>query len=1077
MKKRARLVSKIVLLCSMQQGMGMLWGQQPLLFKHLTVESGLSTNSTLSIAQDSSGYLWVGTMDGLNRYDGNRVSIYRAFLQSFWQGAKRKITCLLVDRRNRLWIGTNDGIFIYQKETDSFQAFFSDKAKPSSLSQNSINELYLDRSGSVWIASDMGLDKATWKGDSLSILPVPLLIQNNIAVKKVLCIYETAGGPYLVGTNNGLVRLRYGSGKQPTQTEWVAPGYEVTTIAEDGQHRFWIGTRSSGLLKLDETCRILTSFRQGDGKNNLLSNVIRKIHLDGKGGLWIGTIKGLNILNIHTGQIGSYVHNPTDKNTLNFNSIYDIFQDRQDNIWIATFFGGLNYVEAMGTPFKVYQDGSGIKGVSSNIISSIIEDEKGNLWIGTEAEGLNKFDTGRLVFKPIKNDANHPDILSSNLVKAMLMVDREIWLGLHEGGINVISEDGKRIASFDAGSAPNSINSRHVTSLMRDHLGRIWIGHETEGINIYDPKSRTMKDFEVVFPGEKLNSKAISALFMDSDHNIWIGSWQGLSVLGRSDSRLQVILPHTPDGQQLSDFIYSIREDRQHQIWVAAYSGLYTYNKAKKQMVKFIVPNDPGNYVPVGIVPDDVNNLWVSTNNGLKLIDAARKQVYTFTIQDGLPGNVFNANSVFLDSRGLLFFGGYNGLVEFNPKNIVLNRMTPLVDFNGLQVNGKAIRVGDSTGILPVNISNIGKVSLRYDQNVIDIDYAVMNLVKPAKNRSAYLLEGFDRNWIYPESHRASFTNLPPGNYRLMIKAANNDGIWNQAPGVLEITILPPPWKTWWAYTLYALALCLLAFGIIYFISSRTALRRKIRYEQMMYEKQQELYQMKMDFFTHISHELRTPLTLIVGPLEVLNQILPGNQQVQKMLNTIGKNTERMIKLTNDLLAFRKAEAGHTQLATEEADIVAFAKTVFEKFEEEATRKSIHYNFEPLVPLLHANFDKHHMEIVLTNLLSNAFKFTDTNGEIILSVNEPQNGLVEIMVCDNGIGIPLESQEKIFTGFFQAGSVRKKDQGSGIGLAFSKRLVELHGGSLTFQSGISGSTEKMKTCFTVSIPVKASVIT
>jgi hypothetical protein len=429
---------------------------------------------------------------------------------------------------------------------------------------------------------------------------------------------------------------------------------------------------------------------------------------------------------------------------------------------------------------------------------------------------------------------------------------------------------------------PIPFNSRHVTSLMRDHLGRIWIGHETEGINIYDPQTRAMKDFEVVFPGEKLNSKAISALFMDSDQNIWIGSWQGLSVLERSGSGLQVIPQNTPEGQQISDYIYSIREDKQHHIWVATYSGLYTYDKAKKQMIRFNVPNDPGNYVPVGMVPDDANNLWVSTNKGLKLIDAGREHVYTFTVQDGLPGNVFNANSVFLDSRGHLFFGGYNGLVEFDPRDIVLNRRAPLVKFNGLQVNGKAIRVGDSTEILPLNISNIEKVRLRYDQNMIDVDFAVMNLVKPAKNRSAYLLEGYDKNWIYPETHRASYTNLPPGNYRLMIKAANNDGIWNETPEILAIEVLPPPWKTWWAYSLYAFGIGLLAFGVIYFFSSRTAMRRKIRYEHMMYEKQQELYQMKMDFFTHISHELRTPLTLIVGPLEMLMQMLPGNSRCKK---------------------------------------------------------------------------------------------------------------------------------------------------------------------------------------------------
>ena len=1072
MKNRTRLTIKIVLLCVLQAGMYTLRGQQPLSFKHLTVESGLSSNSTLSIAQDQSGYLWVGTMDGLNRYDGSQIRIYRSFLYGHWHGTQRKITCLLVDRKDRLWIGTNDGLFIYQQETESFLAFFTNKNEPNSLSHNSILALYLDRGGAVWIGTENGLHKAKRDRDSLAFVRIPLPAKNSAAAKKVYSVLETSQGELLAGTNEGLLRLSFGTGQLPVETAFVQSGMEVTSLVEDSQRQFWVGTRTSGLLKLDQHYQLLDSFDEKDIRNGLLSNVIRKLHLDAKGNLWIGTMKGLNILHLPSGKLASYEHKPEDNQTLNFNSIYDIFQDRQHNTWIATFFGGLNYAEAMENPFRIYQDGAGTKGVSSNIISTIIEDKSGQLWVGTEAEGVNVFDPVRKVFKAIRNDANHSDVLSSNLVKDMLMVDDKIWLGLHEGGVTVVDLNGRRIATFDAGVGPNAINSRHVNSLMLDHQGRIWIGHEAEGINIYDPRTRTMKDFHQVFPGKQLNSKAITALFKDTENNIWIGTWQGLSVLDKSGINLQVIAKSVDDDQQLSDYIYCIREDKDHHIWVAAHSGLYTYDKVQKKLRKFGLSSNRRNYVPVSIVADNNNNLWVGTKQGLKLIDAARKQVFTFNVEDGLPGNVFNSNSSFIDSRGQLFLGSHNGLIEFDPRDIAINKYAPSVEFTGLQVHGKVITAGDSTGVLPANISTMRKIQLRYDQNVIDIDYAVMNLIKPAKNRSAYLLEGYDRDWIYPENNRASFTNLPTGNYRLLVKAANNDGIWNETPAVLQIEVLPPPWKTWWAYTLYALTLGLLAFGIAYFFSSRTAMRRRLRYEHMMYVKQQELYQMKMDFFTHISHELRTPLTLIVGPLEVLAQMLTGNQQAQKMLHTIRHNAERLVKLTNDLLAFRKAEAGHTQLAPEKADIVAFAKTIFEKFEGEATRRSMHYHFESATPLLEVNFDKHHMEIVLTNLLSNAFKFTDDNGNIDFTIKEPHHGMLDILVRDNGIGIPSESQDKIFSGFYQAGSRKGKHAGSGIGLAFSRRLVELHRGSLSFRSGINEATGKMETCFTVSIPLE-----
>lgn len=1062
----------ILLLCLLH--VGLLQAQQPLVFKHLTVESGLSTNSTLSIAQDHAGFLWTGTMDGLNRYDGKEVKIYRSFLYSHWHGTKRKINSLLVDKNNRLWIGTNDGLFLYKKENDSFQAFFSDKQNPNNtLSHNGIVKLYLDRSGSVWIITENGLHKANQHHDSISFVRMALATHNKQAEPKPLCMIETRKGVFLVGTNCGLLRLTIAAGQQPVAAASVLSGAEVASIAEDSRQQLWVGTRTSGLLQLDPQFSVLATYNEASKSNRLLNNVIRKLHIDEKDNLWIGTLKGLNMLRIPSGQMEAYVHNPADKRTLNFNSIYDIFQDRQNNIWIATYFGGLNYVEAMNIPFRVYQDGAGANGVSSNIISTIIEDKKGKLWIGTEAEGVNIFDPVRQVFTAIKNDANHPGVLSSNLVKAMLMVDNQVWLGLHEGGVNVIAENGKRITGFDMGSGPNAINSRHVTSLMQDPQGRIWIGHEAEGINIYDISTRSMKDFHALYPGKKLHSNAITALYKDREDNIWIGTWDGLSMLDKTGN-LQRVTQQIVEGQQLSDYIYSIREDKANHIWVAAHSGLYSYNKATKKLNRCTLTNDIESYVPVGIVADAANNLWVSTNSGLKLIDATRSQAFTFTVQDGLPGNVFNQNSSFADSRGRLYFGSYNGLIEFDAKDIVLNRAAPTVEFTGLHVHGKELTVGDSTGILSANLSNISKLQLRYNQNVIDIDYTVMNLIKPAKNRSAYLLEGYDRNWIYTENNRASFTNLPAGKYRLLIKAANNDGIWNETPQVLQIEVLPAPWKTWWAYTLYAIIIGLLAFGIVYFFSSRTAMRRKLRYEHMMLVKQQELHQMKMDFFTHISHELRTPLTLIVGPVEILMQQLTGNQPAQKLLHTIRQNTNRLVKLTNDLLAFRKAESGHTQLALEEADIVAFSKSVFDKFEEEAKRHSIHFRFTSKLPMLQVHFDKHHLEIVLTNLLSNAFKFTEANGHIDLAIAEPGNEWLEITVCDDGIGIPKESQDKIFTGFYQAGAGKGKHAGSGIGLAFSKRLAELHGGTLSFRSGLTEATGKMETCFTIAIPLQQS---
>ncbi|HSC51987.1 MAG TPA: two-component regulator propeller domain-containing protein [Phnomibacter sp.] len=1074
MKKPAGVKIACVLLCVLQMAVGMLSAQAPLAFKQITVENGLSSNSTLAIAQDQKGFLWAGTMDGLNRYDGRRIKIYRSFLSDNFRGTRRKINSLLVDRSNRLWVGTNNGLYLYNSTTDSFRAFFHEPSLRSGLSNDVVNCLYEDSKGRVWVATDEGLNRMEWTKDSLSFVRLPLLTKSGAAPQKILCILEARNGQLMAGTEDGIIRF----GLTPdhgsvVNMQYGHAGMAVVSIAEDALH-FWAGTRATGLVQLDGQLQIVKQFRQGDNGHGLLSDVVRKIHLDRKGQLWIGTLKGLNLLHTNTGEMEAYVHKPTDPHSLNFNSIYDLFEDKQGNTWIATFFGGLNYVEALATPFTIYQDGFGNKGLNSNIISSIVEDANGNLWIGTEAEGLNYFDRQQQVFKSYKNDAAHPDVLNSNLVKTVIRVDRQIWVGMHEGGVNILDEFGRKLAGFDKDNGPNSLNSRHVTCLMRDHLGRIWIGHEEQGINIYDPKTQIILDFDSAYPGMPLNNKAITCLYEDAQHNVWIGSWVGLNKLERNGLQLNPVAVSAPAAHLQADYVYCVAEDRRGQLWVGTNSGIARYNPATKKLEYYQPPAAMGDFKGLGMVADGRNNLWISSNNGLRMLDSARRQFYSFNTQDGLPGNVFNLNSYCRDSKGHLFFGGYHGLVEFDPNNMHLNSQVAPVELTELRINGTPVNAGDATGILGGSITETDEIILRYDQNVLELDYGVLNFIKSAKNRSAYMLDGYDKTWIYTTAGRVSYTNLPTGSYRLLLRSANNDGIWSSGPKVFKITVLPPPWKTWWAYSLYAMALGLLAFGIIYFFASRTAMRRRLRYEHKLLVQQQELHQMKMDFFTHISHELRTPLTLIAGPVEMLQQLLGGKPQVEKLLNSIQQNADRLIKLTNDLLAFRKADAGHTQLNKETVDFVAFTRTVYDKFTGEAARKQIDLRFMSAPPALDVPVDTHHMEIVLTNLLSNALKFTPSGGKVLLSILQPNEGRVELTVSDNGSGIAKENQEKIFTGFYQADSNSKKQVGTGIGLAFSKRLVELHGGSLSFTSDKKTGTDEIETCFRVSLPLNHS---
>jgi len=559
-------------------------------------------------------------------------------------------------------------------------------------------------------------------------------------------------------------------------------------------------------------------------------------------------------------------------------------------------------------------------------------------------------------------------------------------------------------------------------------------------------------------------------MFEDSKKNIWIGTKQGINLLLHRDRKVRTFLKNLNSGQLNSDYINCIAEDKSQRIWLGTYAGLSYFDEAKNEFGTYTVADGLAGNKVVGIIADDNNNLWISTNNGLSFFREDRSKIYSFNIYDGLPGNVFNYNSYFKDNQGHLFFGSYNGLVEFDPKKISLNIKPPEIVLTGLQVNGKIVTNSDSSRIVSKNITEISDFVLDHDENVVTIEYAVVNFIKSAKNRSAYKLEGYNKDWIHTTEQKATFTNLPAGNYTLLIKASNNDGVWSESPLVVKITIKPPPWKTWWAYTLYVIILSLIAFSIIYFFSSRTALKRKLRYEHLLNIKQQELQEMKMDFFTHISHEIRTPLTLIMGPVEMLSGLVPNNLQAQKMLSTIKGNADRLLTLTNKLLDFRKAESGHAHLTISCLNIVTFTKAQFDKFAGEAEKKSISCSFNSAKTDIPLYFDPHHLEIVLSNLLSNALKFTHVRGTVSVHIAIPEPENVEITVCDNGIGIPEEAQGRIFTNFFQADTGGTEQMGSGIGLAFSKSLVELHKGKLSFHSGINADTGNKHTCFIVSLP-------
>ena len=1041
------------------------YGQEPVLFRHLTVENGLSSSSVLSFTQDKSGFVWIGTMDGLNRYDGRKMKVFKSFYKENIIEQNIQINKLTADANQNIWIGTNNGLYIYDIAEDSFQGLFqSGRLAPRSLSHNNISTIYQDRQGFIWVGTEAGLNKLTSDRDGKYRF---LAVSGGFEGKNIQTIFEDQSGNILVGTTSGLFVI---PGKKANKMKYAGlsaalTGKGITCIAQDSNGQLWIGTNKHGLYKISKELANWKRYTHVQGKDSgLISNHITKIVMDGKGRIWLGTLKGLNLYNPVRDDFSTFQHNSSDRLSLSNNGIFDLYVDRQGSVWIATFFGGVNVIEALTTNFKVYQTSDKKNSISSNIISSVVEGADNNLWVGTEDEGLNLFDRKRKTFHHYKNNESLPASLGSNNVKALLKDSKSrIWIGLYNGGLDLLQDN--VFKHFRSDDKINPLKSNDLTCLLEDKNKMIWIGHQAHGVNLYDPEAGKMTTLEAMYPGQKLSNSYITCLFEDSRKNIWIGTKQGLNKLDAGDRSIKYFLRKQLPNQLNSDIINCITEDRNHIIWIGTYSGLTRYDPFKNTFKTFTQTDGLSGNMIVGILADDENHLWLSTSNGLSKFDLDSERFSIYNKHDGLPADVFNYSSFYKDSKANLFFGSHNGLVEFSPAEIETNHTAPGVKLTGLYLAGKQVTARDPTGLLSESITDTKSLTLNYDQNMVSIEYAVLNLIKPEKSISAYKLEGYDKNWVYTHSHTASFTNLPTGKYLLLVKSCNNDGIWANPQKVFEIVILPPFWLTWWAYTLYFMLIFAVTGGIFYFFNSRAILVRNLRFEQMTSAKQREVHQMKMDFFTHVSHEIRTPLTMIMGPVEMLKSLIPPNSSNQKLVNAIQSNADRLLKLTNDLMDFRKADAGHTHLQIAAADIVKFSRTIYDKFAENASVQHTSYHFTSTHESVILYFDAEHIEIVLTNLLSNALKFTP-GGKKISMVVSLQVDFIEIKIIDNGIGIPMEDQSKIFTNFYQTDAIGNKKPGSGIGLAFSKSLIELHHGRISFYSIVDNDGEN-ETCFSV----------
>ena len=1066
---------------------------EPYQFMHVDVNDGLSHNEVWCFLKDRQGFLWIGTASGLNRYDGYSFKIFQHDSRDSSTLNNSAIQELFEIPDGRIGVLTSGGLNLYDPGTERFQSDLSSFYKSLSIPEGALSDVIKDNAGDYWfIHATSGLIKyvaATRQSVSIRHNPRD---PNSIATDSIsFFAQDRHGNNWIIHANGILERIEVNGATHTVayrnislyQANHGAPWQYRLLADEDGDLWIYVTNDAQGIYYFNVAAKAFRHFHKDSPVAKLNNNIVRSIVQDNQGMIWVGTDHGgINVISKKDYSIRYIVHRDDDERSLSQNSINVLYKDKEGIIWAGTYKKGVSYYHENIIRFPLYRHSSDPTGLPYADVNRFVEDDKGNLWIGTNGGGLLYFDRASGRYTQFRyNPSNVNSIGSDVIVSLCIDHEKKLWIGTYYGGLTCY--DGKRFIRYNHDPAnPASLSNESVWEIFEDSHNRLWIGTLSGGLNLFDPRTQTFSHYRA----SDINSVGadyIAALTEDKRGNLWIGTTRGVDILSRERGRFLHYESENNNPKSLSNNnVLDIREDSKGRIWIATSGGLNLYDEKTNTFKAFTKEDGLPHNTILTILEDVSGNIWMSTPNGLSRMtiaaDANGKVIYKFKNYgeaEGLQGKQFNENAACKTSRGELVFGGANGFNIFKPAELGLNKNIPQVVFTDFQLFNKSIRPQDASDgkiLLAKDISQTSEISLPPDKNVFSIEFAALNFIHPEKNKYKYRLEGFDAEWLSVDSksRKVTFTNLDPGNYTFRVKAANNDGVWNEVGASLHITVLPPFWKTRTALVLYFMMIIGGLLIIRKLIQQREKMKFTIQQERQEAMHMHELDMMKIKFFTNVSHEFRTPLTLILTPLEkILRQTKDAEQRNQFQL--IQRNAKRLLNLVNQLLDFRKLEVQEIRFNPSEGDIIYFIREAVYSFSDLSEKKDIRLQFESAINSIETIFDQDKLEKILFNLLSNAFKFTPEHGAVTVRVAEEvehEDRWLRIEVEDTGIGIAADKQEKIFERFFQNELPKSMvNQGSGIGLSITKEFVKIHGGT------IAVSSEPGKgSCFTVRLPLQ-----
>lgn len=1047
-------------------------GQERSLLKNfLTVENGLSHNEVTSIVQDNDGFIWIGTRGGLNRYDGYEFKIFNQEPGDSNSLVNPSIESLFVDSKGNIWIGTKSGgVSKYDPDTECFKNFATNyKQENKLLPDNRVLAFYEDSMGRIWMG--------TWRRGVVVYDERKDTIYQYLDNTSVRSIEGSTGGNIWVGANNGLFKFRENNGAI-TQQKIPANNFWCSELKFDKKRNvLWITAR--GLIKYNVTTNQWKRYEIGDAYGASTVHSYESICLDKQGKIWLGTWgTGFYFFDPAKEVFQRYLIYPENRATLNkdYDAVLDIFQDKDGNFWLGTNGGGLCVLTPKLEFHTVGYHPELNKGLINTRIMSVVDGHDGNLWLGTIGSGLI-WSPDRENFYPVDYP---PGVNKSRffIIKYIYQdKDNRIWAGTNVGTFYIHFIDGvPNLINAAEKYRNNSILGRQAVSFL-DAENMLWLGTLQNGLFLLDKRNNYKTIRHLIKHNSasgNLNSNRISFLFNDSKDRVWIGTYNGLHIFNSSDSTVQIAEDYFKiSGDFSGNIITCIDEDIDGNIWVGTPNGLNRLTEiAPGQFSVTIFEEDKGlasNFIK-GISHDSKGNVWISTNSGISKFVASDSTFINYNEMDGVRGKNFTEASVFRNERGELFFGGTSGLTYFQPHEIKALPKSDSPVFTGLKIQNQPVAIHQKLGskvVLSHSILHTGNLVIPYHYNNFEIQFSALDYKSMGKNKYKYLLEDHDENWNFiGERNFINFNNLKPGEYILNVKAANSNNVWNETPRKLKIKILPPFWQTWYALTIYILVVIAIVTIIRWNAVKQVRLANKLEMAKLQHDQDRKISEMKFQFFTNISHEFRTPLTLILAPLkEILSneQKSKLSEDVVHKIGIVQKNATRLMKLVNQLLDFRKAETGNMKLMASNSNIEAFVREVCLPFYELAKINEIHFDVHSTLQSKQLWFDREKLEVVLNNLISNAFKYVQNKGHIEVALFEEEDEIL-LSVSDNGPGIHSAEIKHIFDRFYQ---VEKNDNygSSGIGLALVKRLVELHKGSITVTSEPNVNTE-----FVVALP-------